>query len=220
MRDFVVWGAGGHARVLSDLLALTESRIIALFDNDPAVASPLPVPLFHGAEGFQRWFATRAPTACCAAVAMGGSRGSDRRRYLALFKDHGLLIPALVHPAASVAASAHVGAGSQVLALAAVTAAASVGSGVIINTRASVDHECRLDDGVHIGPGATLCGLVQVGEDSFIGAGATVLPRIRIGARVVVGAGALVTRDLPDGVVAMGSPARITGENQDANQDA
>jgi acetyltransferase-like isoleucine patch superfamily enzyme len=72
-----------------------------------------------------------------------------------------------------------------------------------------VDHECILADGVHIAPAATLCGLVTVGESTLIGAGATVLPRIHIGARSIVGAGAVVTRDLPDNVVASGNPARI-----------
>lgn len=215
-REFVVWGAGGHARVLADLLTLSDSRIIALFDNDRSVAAPFPVPMFHGSEGFCLWLAASDPTRYSGAVAIGGARGRDRRLHLALFQDCGLSIPALIHPHASVAESAQIGAGSQVLALAAITAGARVDGGVIVNTRASVDHECTLAAGVHIGPGATLCGLVQVGEDSLVGAGAVVLPRIRIGARVVVGAGAVVTRNLPDGVIAVGNPARVVGENQDA----
>lgn len=214
--EFVLWGARGHARVLSDLLALRASRIVALFDNDPSIATSFSVPLFHGRAGFALWRAAVDPAHYQAAVAIGGGRGRDRRAYLALFEEAGLGIPSLIHPTASVAASAVVGAGTQVLAQAAVTAAAQLGRGVIINTKASVDHESVLEDGVHIGPGAILCGQVRVGEDSLVGAGAVVLPRITIGQNVVVGAGSVVTRDLPSHVVALGNPARIVRENSHA----
>jgi acetyltransferase-like isoleucine patch superfamily enzyme len=50
---------------------------------------------------------------------------------------------------------------------------------------------------------------VTVGDDTLIGIGAIVLPRIRIGRHVIVGAGAVVTRDVPDGKVVYGNPARI-----------
>ena len=79
---------------------------------------------------------------------------------------------------------------------------------MIVNTGAIVDHECRLGDGVHVGPGARLAGCVEVGERSFIGTGAVVLPRVVIGCGAVIGAGAVVTRNVPSGVVSIGSPAK------------
>ena len=51
---------------------------------------------------------------------------------------------------------------------------------------------------------------IEAGEDAMIGAGATVLPRVRIGRGAIVGAGAVVTRDVPEGAVVVGSPARVT----------
>ena len=82
-----------------------------------------------------------------------------------------------------------------------------------MNTAASVDHEARIARGVHIGPGAVLAGCVSVGEFTLIGTGAVVLPRIRIGANVVIGAGAVVTRDVPDGMLSYGNPARVVRKN-------
>jgi acetyltransferase-like isoleucine patch superfamily enzyme len=83
-----------------------------------------------------------------------------------------------------------------------------------VNTRASIDHEGVLGDGVEIAPGATLCGHVHAGANAWVCAGATILPRIRIGADARVGAGAVVTRDVPDGVIVVGVPARLlTKEN-------
>ena len=47
----------------------------------------------------------------------------------------------------------------------------------------------------------------------MVGAGAVVLPRLRIGSNTTVGAGSVVTKNLPDGVVAYGNPAKIIKDN-------
>lgn len=50
---------------------------------------------------------------------------------------------------------------------------------------------------------------VHIGTNCWIGAGAILLPGITIGDNVVVGAGSVVTKDLPDNVVAVGNPCHI-----------
>lgn len=53
---------------------------------------------------------------------------------------------------------------------------------------------------------------VHIGRNCWIGAGAVILPGITIGDHVVVGAGSVVTKDLPDNVVAVGNPCRVLRE--------
>lgn len=53
---------------------------------------------------------------------------------------------------------------------------------------------------------------VHIGRNCWIGAGAIILPGITIGENTVVGAGSVVTRDLPDNVVAAGNPCRVLRE--------
>jgi len=96
-----------------------------------------------------------------------------------------------------------------VFAQAAVQAQASIGKGAILNTSCSVDHDAQLSDAVHVCPGARLAGEVKVGARSWIGIGASVIQQVRIGSDVTVGAGAAVVRDLPNGVTAVGVPARV-----------
>jgi hypothetical protein len=50
---------------------------------------------------------------------------------------------------------------------------------------------------------------ITVGDDVVLGASTIVLPGVSIGSRVVVGAGSVVTKDVPDGVVVAGVPARF-----------
>lgn len=57
--------------------------------------------------------------------------------------------------------------------------------------------------------GYTKIGLVTIGDNVFIGAGSIILPGVTIGSDSIIGAGSVVTKDIPEGVVAAGSPARI-----------
>jgi maltose O-acetyltransferase len=50
---------------------------------------------------------------------------------------------------------------------------------------------------------------VAIGADVWIGGGAVILPGVRIGSRAVIGAGSVVTRDIPEGVLAVGNPCQV-----------
>ena len=49
---------------------------------------------------------------------------------------------------------------------------------------------------------------IKVGSDVWIGGNVCVMPGVTIGSNVVIGAGSVVTKDIPDGVVAVGSPCK------------
>jgi len=53
---------------------------------------------------------------------------------------------------------------------------------------------------------------IEIGSDVWVGAGALILPGVRIGSRSIVGAGSVVTRDVPEGVLAGGNPCRVIRE--------
>ena len=57
--------------------------------------------------------------------------------------------------------------------------------------------------------GYTKIGRVDIGSNVFIGAESVVLPGVTIGSNVIIGANSTVTHDIPDGMVAAGSPARV-----------
>jgi sugar O-acyltransferase (sialic acid O-acetyltransferase NeuD family) len=206
MPGLLILGAGGHGKVVAEAaaalgrwsaLAFVDDRFPALdVVNGVAVRGRLAdAPALRG----------EFPDAV---VAIGHCR--TRLRVLDDLARWGFARPTIVHPAAWVSPSASLGAGAVVFAQAAVNACARLGDGCIVNTGASVDHDARLGDGVHVCPGARVAGEVVVGDASWLGIGCSVIQRVRVGADVTVGAGAAVVRDLPDGVTALGVPARVT----------
>ncbi|MBQ9761815.1 MAG: sugar O-acetyltransferase [Oscillospiraceae bacterium] len=50
---------------------------------------------------------------------------------------------------------------------------------------------------------------ITVGDNVWFGAGVHVMPGVKIGSNVVIGAGSVVTKDIPDDVVAIGNPCRV-----------
>lgn len=57
--------------------------------------------------------------------------------------------------------------------------------------------------------GYTKIGRVTIGNNVFIGAESVILPNVTIGNNVVIGANSTVTHDIPDNVVAAGTPAKV-----------
>jgi UDP-perosamine 4-acetyltransferase len=209
----VIVGSGGHAKVVIELLraegkyrikgctALAESGFVLGDVPILGTDSVLPAILANGAK---KVF-----------VAIGDNH--LRLRLLSQVSEMGFELINAVSPNAVVSPSATLGRGIAIMAGAIINASAEIGDGVIINTNAGVDHDCRIGNGAHIGPGSALAGNVEIGCESFLGAGTCVVPGVRIGSRAILGAGSVVVRDIPDDVMAMGVPARITGGKTPAN---
>ena len=205
----VVFGAGGHAKVVIDIIEQQGIYEIAgLLDDDlkhqgkrffgyPVLGTRADLPALFSAQ-LRHAIVTIGDNASRAAVA-------------AHLDQHGWRFASAVHPRASVGRGVKIGPGSVVMAGCVVNADAYLGGQVIVNTGATVDHDCRIEDAVHLAPGCHLCGGVRVGQGSLIGAGSTVIPGVNIGRNVIVGAGSTVIRDVADAMTVSGSPARPLG---------
>lgn len=109
--------------------------------------------------------------------------------------------------------SAHAG-GILIEPMALVSSMCQIGFGVTIKRSASVGHHAVLGDFVNINPGAVLSGFVNIGMGTEIGTGVTISNNVTIGKRCLIGAGSVVTRDIPDGVIAYGNPCKVIRENE------
>jgi acetyltransferase EpsM len=205
--DALVWGAGGHGRVVAELARVNGYVVAGYADADPDLLGCLVDDSGGRVLGndalLDAWLSEEETRIVVLGVGANELRLPMSRR----FPDD--RIPALLHPTAIVSPSARIGPGSVVLPGAVINAAAVIGRAAIINSAAIIEHDVHVGAGAHISPGAVLTGEGQVGEAAWVGANATVLPGVRIGARAVIGAGAVVLREVPEGATVVGNPARM-----------
>lgn len=202
-KPIFLFGAGGHAKVVIDILERQGTFLIKyLVDDNPSLEgnTVCGYPVIGGRDKIQ-------PSRTEMGIVAVGDNGlrcavSDWLKS----RSYGLITA--IHPSAQIARGVVVGNGTVVMAGAIINSDAVIGENVIVNTRAGIDHDCVIRNGVHIAPNATLCGAVRVDEMAFIGAGATIIPNLSVGREVVVGAGATVVDDVPPRIVVVGLPAK------------
>jgi len=134
---------------------------------------------------------------------------------------------------AQVREGARLGAGCIVGKGAYIDADVHIGDHVKIQNGCFVYHGATIEDGVFLGPGVILTndkvprainpdgslrgtedwsvGCIVIRRGASLGAGAIVLPNVEIGTFAMVGAGSVVTHDVPDYGLVVGSPARLVG---------
>jgi acetyltransferase EpsM len=193
----IIYGGGGHGKILIDLLRALEIYPIAgIVDDGLAVGSlVMGVPVLGGSAILPGLFEKGIHFA---ANAVGGIGNIDSRiKVFDRLAQVGFTCPTLVHPAAFVETSATLAEGTQVMPLAYVGSEAHVGFGVIINTGAIVSHDCTLGDYANLSPGAIMAGEVTLGNAVLVGMGVTLNLRVQIGDRARIGNSATVKQDVP-----------------------
>jgi sugar O-acyltransferase (sialic acid O-acetyltransferase NeuD family) len=203
-RKIVVFGAGGHGKVVMDIATQCGYEVMGFIDDDPEAAC-LRSSLF--VLGDRTWIRAADPSEVCCALGIG--QNNLRMEIAQFVTGCGMGLPTLVSPGATVSGSVDLGRGVVVMAGAVINAMSRIGEGAIVNSGAVVEHDSRIGRYAHISPNASLGGDVEVGDFAHIGIGATVLPSRRIGTGSILGAGSVATTDIPDHVVAFGVPAKV-----------
>jgi UDP-perosamine 4-acetyltransferase len=207
MEDVVIIGAGGHGKVVLDILqAEGKYRPVGFVDNNPSLLDSYVcgLPVLGPINALPRLKRQRIHHAI---IAIGDNR--QRMKQRAELEAGGFELVNAVHPTAFVSPRATLGRGVVVGPRASVVTEAKIADLAIVNTAAVVDHECEVGEAAHVAPGAILAGRVRVGRGAFIGIGAQVIQCRTVGAFATVGAGAAVINDVPDGVTVVGVPARV-----------
>lgn len=203
----IIAGAKGFAKEVLEVIYQADAAAQVAFYDD--VSTDLPA-LLHGrypilrtpAEA-QQWLA-RDPR-----FTLGVGGPAVRQALAGRLRALGGVLTTVVSPRAIVGAFGNrIGAGCNIVSGAVLTSDVTLGEGVLANVNCTIGHDCVLGDYCEISPGAHLSGHVVLGAHCVVGTGAVLLPGVTVGAYTVVGAGSVVTKDLPDHVVAVGTPAK------------
>ncbi|WP_159566745.1 acetyltransferase [Budvicia diplopodorum] len=199
----IIFGAGGHGKVIADLASLMGYKEINFYDDSYP----------------QRTYLSRWPIlGTCQSLLDNPLPNADyvvaighnitRLKIFNSLKLLGVNQPILIHPFTSISQYSSIGEGTVICAGVCISADTSIGNACILNTGCTVDHDCILSDGVHISPGANVAGGVSIGECTWIGIGAAIRQSIEISSHAIVGAGATVIRHVDIGQMVLGTPAK------------
>lgn len=199
-----VIGAGGHGKVVAEILQLTfpHSEIVIFDDAYPLGSLKTHWPVLDTVTNLDS-YKSRVE-----GVVVGIGNNKIRIELSKQLENKGYKLLTAIHPEASISRFAHVLSGSVVMAGAIINTDAVIGSSVIVNTGSIIEHDCVVDDGCHLSPNSTLAGGCKVGSMSWLGVGSSVKQLVQIGRSVVVGAGAVVIEDVSDNVTVAGIPAK------------
>lgn len=203
----IILGAGGHGRVVLDILLQNpHGQVVGFLDNNAAVRGRRidGVPVYGPTSQATKWCAELEATGVIVAIGDNGVRRGLAREV----QCQGLRLVNAVHPSASLAANVSLGRNVVIAAGVVVCAHSQIGDSVILNTGCIVDHQAMVGEGVHLCPGSRVAGRVKIESGAFVGIGATIVPRVTIGCEAIVGAGAVVTEDVPSLTTVVGVPAR------------
>lgn len=189
MKELIIIGAGGHAKVVIDAVKRAKSHIIrSLVDTTQSSAS-----------SFAEWnvdfkMPSTVEPNCEFIVAIGDN--AIRAQLYADLLQTGWAPATIIHPSAIIAENVSIGAGSLLCAGSIIGPDSMLGENCIVNTGASIDHDCTIGDHCHVCPGARLPGACKLGEGVLIGTAATAIPNIVVGDWAVVGAGSVLIKNV------------------------
>ena len=213
-------GAGGHAKVVIEILRQNEQHEIAgLLDPNEELwgTDVLGVPVLGGDQQLSALFKQGIRHAFIGVGSVGET--SIRRRLFELASSYGYEMVTAIHSQSVISPSVELGHGPTVMSGAIINASATLGDNVIINTGAIVEHDCIIGHHASVASGAVLASTVRVGVGSHIGAGSTIRQSITIGQGAIIGAGAVVVKDVPNDVIVVGVPARVLRKREQNSAD-
>ncbi len=203
----VIVGAGGHGRVVLDILRNNHQfEVVGFLDSNPTLHNNL-------VDGIQVLGDLSALNLADdlgfrgAVIAIGDNR--IRQAYAETVEKAGIGLVSAIHPTASIADTAGIGKNVVIAAGAKVCTHVNIEDSAICNTGCIIDHESHIGKSVHICPGVRMAGHVNVQKAAFIGIGATLIQNITIGEAAVIGAGAVVIEDVAAYSTVVGGPAKV-----------
>ncbi|KGM97332.1 acetyltransferase [Clostridium botulinum] len=207
MDKIILIGAGGHCKVIIDIIKSTRDfKIVGITDASTHEEQILGIPIIGNDDILEDLYYQGIKNAFVCIGALNNISVRDKIYYK--LKKIGFEIPKLIHRDAIVSPYSKISNGTCVMAGAIINAGAIIGENCIINTGSIIEHDCFIDRNTHISPGASLAGGCKVGYNSHIGIGSTVIQGTEIGDNVIIGAGTVVLHDIEDNVTAVGVPSK------------
>ena len=206
-KSIIIIGAGGHTKVIIDIIKNENKEIYGIFDDDEKKhgSSILGVKVIGNIKDL---FDLKGEFL----FIIGIGDNHSRKKITDLLIKKGIKFTRAIHPSSIIAEDVEVGEGTVIMANTVINPGTRIGKHCIINTSVSIDHDNEIEDYVHFSPNSTTGGTVKVGRNTWVGLGTKIINNISIGQDVIIGAGSVIIDDIKSGVLVVGVPGKIKKE--------
>jgi sugar O-acyltransferase (sialic acid O-acetyltransferase NeuD family) len=209
MKRVLVLGADPQARIIPDILgSLDNFELLGFVEWGEGkkflIGDASQFPVYNGAQ-FPEEIKSKLGSF---EIIIALSRMEKRKELIRQVREIPLIPASIIHPSAIISKSAHIGKGCLIAPGVIIGPGVEIGDHTILNSAVTIDHDTVIWENVIMGSGVHLPGYVKVLSNTFIGVGSCCVNGITIGRNCLIGAGSVVTKDVPDDVIAAGVPAR------------
>lgn len=212
-RVLAIYGAGGLGREVLELACAINERtnrwehFVFIDDGDvPDIVSGCNVYAYNDAK---KTFGKNME------IVLGVGEPAIRGVLCDKIESDGYRLPTLIHPDVHIPRSTTVGKGVVIQYGCFISCDVVIEDRVYIQPQCNIGHDDVLKKGCMISGLSNLGGAVIVGENTYIGLGTAVRELVQIGDNTIIGMMSAVHRNIENGVVAMGNPARVMAKNDE-----
>lgn len=220
MKEFVIFGICAFLSDIFDLIHDNDGKVCRIYLNMPEVKR-------EGERGLEERVSLLGyPVEIHDSLAsfrpgnkftyiIGTTTPRKHQLIAELKKTHDLTFTPLIHSTVLLGSNVHIGEGVMINVNSTIGPNVYLDDHCVINRCVSLGHDSRIGSYSNIAPSVSIAGSARIGDRCRIGIGATIIDHIRIGSKAIIGAGSLVTKDIPEAVVAYGVPAVVKKVNED-----
>lgn len=199
MDKIIILGTGAFAREAFDWITQSGYYVAGFFSGVKDDALSLrELPIYYSADEVPidlRWI-------------VGSGNQTAINAMVNLLKNKISPAQPVIHHSCILGSNVLVGNGSIICPGCIVTCDVVIGQNTVINISSTIGHDCKIGSGVHLSPNSSLSGRTIIGDNCQIGTNTVTIPGVSIADNVIVGASTVITKDLIDSGVYVGSPAR------------
>ena len=210
MKSVVIIGAGGFGRevleIFKDRNKISKTwNILGFIDEDKQLHRKIlnGYPVLGGFDWLREHRGDNLGCVCAIGTC------ETRKQVIEKLRETGISYYNAIHPSVIMSEFVEMGVGVIICAGSILTVNIKIGDHVHIDTNCTVAHDAIIGNYCRLNPGVKINGNNHLGEGVYVGTGATFIQEVSVGDWSMIGAGAVVSKDIPEKVVAVGIPARV-----------
>lgn len=208
MKTLAIFGAGGlgieileMAQIINDITHKWDRYIFV--NNGDKADSVFGVEVMGLDEAISQY-----GTDIDAVVAVG--EPTLREKISNQISQYGFSQPTIIHPSVRIPASSTIGAGTCIFPGVYISTNVTIKNNVLISPNAVIGHDNLVEDNAVISSTCVLAGMIHVKKNAYIGPSVTIKESLTIGEYSVAALGSVVFKDIEDGDLVIGNPARVS----------